>query len=133
LLRSLAILVFSLAIASSCGTSEEEEDCKEAKRIWGSEQTQALGEECYAGSYGACPDDYSDCAEGECRYSDSAGTSICTQTCTSHKDCGDHYCKDEICQPPASCDVFCDEVCCCTYGQDPEDPTQCVQISCQCS
>jgi hypothetical protein len=126
-----------VVVAAGCGGSgdgggsEDEDDCQTAEEIWGT-KTKHLGEDCAAGSYGACKATYDDCLEGSCRYSESANDNICTLTCASDAECGGDYCRDGICQPAAVCTTYCDEVCCCEYHNDPNDPTQCVQGSCSC-
>jgi hypothetical protein len=127
-----AVLLVAAPVAlGGCEWLPEDEDCRTAEEIWG-EKTQTLGQKCYRGSYGGCERDYDDCIEGECRYSSSANSDICTMTCGSDADCLGDFCRDGICQPRASCETYCDGTCCCSYHNDPADPTRCVQGSCSC-
>jgi hypothetical protein len=133
-----ALLGIAIAVAgaTSCkkdsdeGASDEP-DCAYAEESWG-QKTQQLGQECSAGSYGACDIVYDNCIQGTCSFIDVAPYSICSETCTSDADCNGLYCREGACSPGAECNTFCDEFCCCEYFQDPNDPTQCQQGSCSC-
>lgn len=127
----IALGMISIVGSNGGGDGDGDSDCATAQEIWGQPEV-SLGGECYSGSYGACPEDYDNCIEGDCIYSDSANTDICTRTCTSNSDCSDlgYYCSDGICQPGATCQTYCDGTMCCNYYRDPNDPTQCIQGSC---
>jgi len=128
----ICLMVASFGIACNGGDGDEtSEDCAQAESIWGQPEVE-LGGRCYEGGYGACPESYDNCIEGDCIYSDSANTRICTMTCTGDSDCTDlgYYCKEGVCQPAADCNTYCDEAMCCEYYNDPDDPTECLQGDC---
>jgi len=131
------ILFFLLSITFamlSCDDSEDNKsngDCEIAEDTWGTPEA-GLGEKCFSGSYGSCPNNYNNCMEGDCMFSDSANSSICTRTCSDNSNCSDigYYCSDGKCQPAAVCETYCDEFMCCEYYNDPDDPTKCKQGTC---
>lgn len=127
----IALGMISIVGSNGGGDGDGEDDCATAQEIWGQPEVP-LGGECYSGSYGACPQNYNNCIEGDCVYSDSANADICTRTCTSHSDCSDlgFYCSEGYCQPAATCGIYCDGTMCCDSYNDPNDPTQCIQGDC---
>ncbi len=130
--RPFTVLLAMLG-AAGCGGSSGNSDCDEAKRIWGPGSNSGpayLGQTCFSGSYGSCPQSFSNCVQGTCVYSSSSSDDICSVTCTTTADCGSLYCSGGFCQPACAAHTYCDGTLCCSYGPSSTDPTQCVQTGC---
>ncbi|HPM35361.1 MAG TPA: hypothetical protein PLE16_12285, partial [Spirochaetota bacterium] len=86
------LLLISFTLTSfSCDDSDDKksnEDCEIAEDTWGTPEA-GLGEKCYSGSYGSCSKNYNNCREGDCLFSDSANSSVCTRSCSDNSNCSD--------------------------------------------
>lgn len=79
--------VIWLGGSAGCGGGGESSDCQLAEETYGQE-TQALGEDCTAGTNSGCEETlFDNCIDGTCEYVDDSFTEICTESCTSDSDC----------------------------------------------
>ena len=82
------LIIVMLLISCGSGESYEEQHCAIAR-----EQCEELaqvdyGYECRVCSNTGCTQDYDNCTEGACWFTDdSGGYTVCTESCTSDSDC----------------------------------------------
>ncbi|MDA8101305.1 MAG: hypothetical protein M0042_16920 [Nitrospiraceae bacterium] len=125
-------LVFCATSFLSCGSgSSGNSDCAEFKPP---AKTGLYGESCATFYYGTCPTGFDDCSQGTCQ--GTANGSICTKTCSANADCSSgYYCVannsgTKVCTKGCASHTYCDGTTCCSYQQDPANPTTCKQTSC---
>ncbi len=129
----IVMSLFALLFFSGCPNSpDENSDCAEFNPP---AKTQYYGDSCGSFTYGTCPTVFDDCAQGACM--STSNGSVCTSTCNTNADCpgGLPYCAPnnsgtKVCTTGCTSHTYCDGTSCCSYYQDPNNPTQCIQGSC---
>ncbi len=121
------LVLGAIALAVACG-SESNPDCEEARPP---ARTQAIGEDCLAFHYGACPTLFTDCAEGTCSETGNGNGWRCLAACGGGCPSGTS-CKNDLCWPRAVCAPFCSGSLCCDYVPCSDDPTTCCRLSGSC-
>ncbi len=137
-MRKMGMILGLLAAAffsgywQGCAGDSANSDCEEFNPP---AKTEYYGQSCGAFYYGTCPTRFDDCAQGTCE--GTANGSVCTKTCSTNSDCpgGLSYCVAnnsgaKVCTASCVSHTFCDGTLCCSYGPDPNNPTQCRQLSC---
>ena len=123
---STILIVLLSILLISCSDDSESSDCDE---FIPPEKVSSFGESCDVFTYGNCPTEFSTCldGEGECI------SSVCTTRCETSLNCpSGYFCAvNGTCLPPAVCNDFNDGATFCTYTNDPDDPTECIQVSCK--
>jgi hypothetical protein len=121
-------ILFASLVLTNCGSDSDSgnSDCAEFNPP---AKTHLYGQSCGSYHYGTCPTTFDDCSEGSCQSTKNG--SVCTKSCSVNADCPSRlYCSSSVCTPAATCTTFCDGTLCCSYYQDPNDPTSCKQGSC---